>query len=82
MEVLAGVRQNERQIREVLESAFAIIRLRPEIEEEAILLRRQNRLKLPDALILATAHIERRLLMTRNTRDFTPGRFVKIPYEL
>ena len=82
MEVLAGVRQDEGVIRDVLDSTFTIIRLRVEIEEEAVLLRRETRLKLPDALILATAHMEGRVLLTRNTRDFQPGRFVHVPYSL
>jgi len=82
MEVLAGVRQDESVVRDVLDSTFTVIRLRPEIEEEAVVLRRGSKLKLPDALILATAHVERRVLLTRNSRDFRPGRFIKIPYKI
>ena len=36
-------------------------------------MRRERRIKLPDAIILATAEIENRLLITRNTRDFPAG---------
>jgi len=44
---------------------------------------RTNRVKLPDAIIQATAEESGRILITRNTRDFpegTPG--VLIPYTL
>lgn len=59
-----------------------------EIDEETALraasLRRERpRLKLPDALILASAQVRGRVLITRNTRDFPaqmPG--VRVPYRL
>jgi hypothetical protein len=47
------------------------------------MVRRERRLKLPDAIILATAETADRLLITRNTRDFPandPG--IRIPYRL
>jgi hypothetical protein len=59
-----------------------------EIDEETALraasLRRERpRLKLPDALILASAQVRGRVLITRNTRDFPaqmPG--IRVPYRL
>jgi len=59
-----------------------------EIDEETALraasLRRERpRLKSPDALILASAQIRGRVLITRNTRDFPanmPG--IRVPYTL
>lgn len=59
-----------------------------EIDEEIALraaaLRREHpRLKSPDAIILATAQLRGRTLVTRNTKDFaagTPG--IRIPYTL
>jgi predicted nucleic acid-binding protein len=59
-----------------------------EIDEETALraasLRRERpRLKSPDALILASAQVRGRVLITRNTRDFPaqmPG--VRVPYRL
>lgn len=45
--------------------------------------RRTKRVKLPDAIILATAEIAGRELMTRNVKDFPAGiRGVRIPYTL
>ena len=56
-------------------------------QETAVLagaLRRERpRLRSPDAIILATAQLRGRILVTRNTRDFSaemPG--VRIPYTL
>lgn len=40
------------------------------IAEEAGRIRRESRIKLPDALIAATAIVTGRRLMTRNVRDF------------
>ena len=50
----------------------------------ALALRRERpRLKSPDAIILATAQIRGRVLITRNTKDFPaamPG--IRVPYIL
>ena len=59
-----------------------------EIDEETALraasLRRERpRLKSPDAIILASAQVRGRVLITRNTRDFPaamPG--IRVPYTL
>lgn len=59
-----------------------------EIDEDTALraasLRRERpRLKSPDALILASAQVRGRVLITRNTRDFPeqmPG--IRVPYRL
>jgi len=82
IEVVAGLRDDQAELRDLVAKNFSVIALSPEIAEEAALLRRTTRLKLPDAVILATAHSEKRVLLTRNTRDFSEGRFVKIPYTL
>ena len=60
-----------------------MIELDGAIAELAVTLRRQHRIKLPDAVIWATAQVGRRLLVTRNVRDFPkddPG--VREPYAL
>ena len=51
------------------------------IAREAVTLRRAHKMKLPDAIIWATAQTESALLVTRNTRDFPkhePG--IRVPY--
>jgi predicted nucleic acid-binding protein len=65
-------------------AGFGIDELDSEIASRAALLRRERpRLKSPDAIILATAQIRGRILVTRNTRDFPaqlPG--IRVPYIL
>ena len=63
---------------------FAIDEVDEEIGERAASLRRDRpKLKAPDAIILATALVRGRVLVTRNTQDFPaemPG--IRIPYTL
>jgi predicted nucleic acid-binding protein len=83
MEVMAGsTAANEADARSFLLN-FYTLTLGADVAERASLLRRSNRIKLPDAIIQATAEAAGRVLITRNTRDFsagTPG--VRIPYTL
>ena len=59
-----------------------------EIDEETALraasLRRERpRLKSPDAIILASAQVRGRVLITRNTKDFPPQMpGIRVPYRL
>lgn len=52
------------------------------IVEAAAQIRRETRLKLPDAVILATARVLDLPLVTRNTKDFEGRDGVVIPYRL
>ncbi|MGV2496598.1 PIN domain-containing protein [Pelagerythrobacter aerophilus] len=65
-------------------SGFAIDEIDSEISDRAAALRRERKgIRLPDAVILATALVRGRVLVTRNTRDFPaemPG--IRIPYTL
>ena len=64
-------------------STFDIIALDEAIAERAVSLRRNHHIKLPDAIIWATAQVNAMLLVTRNTRDFAvgdPG--IRMPYRL
>jgi predicted nucleic acid-binding protein len=82
IEVVAGLREEEQEMREFLSRNFPVVDLSAGIAQEAATLRRTTRLKLPDAVILATAHASHRVLITRNTRDFSSGPFIRIPYQL
>jgi predicted nucleic acid-binding protein len=84
MEVLVGARETdeERILRDFL-NRFEILPVDEPVAEEAVLLRRTHRIRLPDAIILATARVAGCLLVTRNTRDFPadePG--IRVPYQL
>lgn len=63
---------------------FAIDEIDEETSLRAASLRRERpRLKSPDAIILASAQVRGRVLITRNTRDFPasmPG--IRVPYTL
>jgi len=56
-------------IRRCLEG-FKVVALDDEIADRAVTLRRAHRLKLPDAVIWATAQTAGRLFATRATKDF------------
>jgi len=83
MEVMAGTTPgDEAQVRTFLNS-FRILPVTAEVAEEAVALRRRRKIKLPDAIIQATARVDGRTLLTRNTRDFPAGEpGVSIPYSL
>ena len=65
-------------------SSLSMDELDAEIAARAAILRRDRaRLKTPDAIILATAQLRGRILVTRNTKDFPaamPG--IRVPYTL
>ena len=52
------------------------------VAEQAAEFRRKTGVRVPDALIWATAKCHDRVLLTRNTRDFKTGEFVRVPYRL
>lgn len=83
MEVMVGANDAVAEAtREFLET-FAIVPLEAGAAVRAIELRREHRVKLPDAVIWASADIHSMLLVTRNTKDFpseAPG--VRVPYRL
>lgn len=65
-------------------SGFIVDEFDAEIAAHAAALRRERpKLKLPDAIILASAQLRQRILVTRNTKDFPaemPG--IRVPYTL
>ena len=77
---------NEAMVKDAMAfvSRFGLDEIDDEISRRAAALRRERpRLKSPDAIILATAQIRGRVLITRNTKDFPaemPG--IRVPYIL
>jgi predicted nucleic acid-binding protein len=84
VEVLTGARNGEDQNRvEHLLGYFEMIELDEPVAREAISLRQQHRLRLPDAIIWAAARLGNSLLVTRDSRDFPigdPG--IRVPYQI
>ena len=69
--------------REAIDANFKRIELDEATLVESLNLRRSHRLKLPDALIWASARIHGWQLVTRNTKDFPPEwAGIRLPYTL
>ena len=83
MEILVGCRDDELGAVEPWLSSFPRLELTQAIAREAVACRRSLGLKIPDAIILATARCHRLQLVTRNTRDFPESLGgVQVPYRL
>ncbi|HEE0107772.1 type II toxin-antitoxin system VapC family toxin [Citrobacter freundii] len=82
MEVMVGAKKYRQESRtRVALSAFNIIGVSQDIAERSVRLRQEYGMKLPDAIILATAQIHRLTLVTRNTKDFAEIPGVITPYQ-
>ena len=83
IEVMVGVREDEAQVRNLLETRFEMVPLDLAVAEKSIDLRRSYRLRLPDAIIWATAQVHAAVLVTRDTRDFdATWNGIRVPYQL
>ena len=83
MEVMVGADTDLVESTQRFLDGFEVIALTDEIAHRAVALRRTHRIKLPDAVIWATAQTAGRLLVTRNIKDFPtddPG--IREPYTL
>jgi predicted nucleic acid-binding protein len=83
MEVMVGADQDLEAATRSFLRGFDIVAVDEQVAERAVSLRRSHRIKLPDAVIWATAQVHAMLLVTRNTKDFPdddPG--VRAPYKL
>lgn len=82
-EVLAGEPLEKRDYVRDLIAPFEVVEIDARICLAAADIRFRTRMKLLDALILATAQISGTILITRNTKDFPaemPG--IRVPYSL
>jgi predicted nucleic acid-binding protein len=82
-EVLAGEPLHQRLRLQQLMSPFEIVEIDARVAAAAADVRHRSRMKLLDALILATAQVNGAILITRNTKDFPasmPG--IRVPYTL
>lgn len=83
-EVMIGAESEDEQTKcRGFLAAFTVLPFDQKIAEEAVRIRRGSRIKLPGAIIWASAKANGALLVTRNTKDFpTDDPFVRIPYTL
>ena len=83
MEVMVGATGDVESATHEFLSAFNVIAPDGAIAERAVAIRRDHHVKLPDAIIRATAQAHAMLLVTRNTKDFKTGDpGVRMPYKL
>lgn len=83
MEVMVGTtKDDESSIRRFL-AGFRQVVIDHDVAERAVAIRRTHRLRLPDAIIWASAQREGALLVTRNGKDFPPEEpGIRVPYRL
>jgi predicted nucleic acid-binding protein len=84
IEVMTGAASpREEAILRAFLSNFQYLEMTREVAERAAKIRREKRIKMPDAIILATAEAGGRHLVTRNVKDFPSGtRGVRVPYKV
>ena len=82
MEVMCGAdTEPEKAAAKGLLESMRAVELSSGIAHLAVEARRKHRLKLPDAVIWATADSEGCILVTRNTKDFDKDHpMIRIPY--
>jgi predicted nucleic acid-binding protein len=83
MEILVGAQGDDDNLRDFMDAHFEVISIDLDIAESAVRLRRSHHLRLPDAIIWATAQVRGAVLITRNTKDFNPQwEGVQVPYQV
>jgi predicted nucleic acid-binding protein len=84
IEVMTGPSgQEEEAILRAFLLNFECLPITVAVADRAAVIRREKRLKMPDAIILATAEVAGRKLVTRNVKDFVVGtRGVRVPYKV
>ncbi|MGI4984540.1 MAG: type II toxin-antitoxin system VapC family toxin [Janthinobacterium lividum] len=83
MEILVGTTANDEAATRTWLNAFDVIPLDSRIANEAVRIRQQKRIRLPDAIIWASARTHSLLLVSRNVKNFPenePG--VRVPYSI
>jgi predicted nucleic acid-binding protein len=83
MEVMVGASGELESTTRRFLSGFEVLAVDERVAERAIVLRREYRIKQPDAVIWATAESQAMLLVTRNTKDFPDGDpGIRAPYKV
>lgn len=83
MEVMVGATAETEGIMRGFLSDFVNLPIDEQVADVAVALRKTHKIKLPDAIVWATAQVNRRIFVTRNTKDFShdePG--IRVPYHI
>lgn len=81
MEIQVGTAPHDQALVDGFLAGFVIVFIDTAVSKQAVATRKKRSIKLPDAIIWATAQVGNRILVTRNSKDFPgthPG--VRIPY--
>lgn len=78
-----GIKEDEELLFHEFVNTSTLLELNPKITDRTIVLRKQFAIKLPDAIIAATAMENNLTILTRNTKDFKKvfGLVVLNPHE-
>lgn len=83
MEVMVGALGELAEPTEQFLRRFECINIDESVASEAVQLRQKHKIKLPDAIVWASARVHGYLLVTRNVKDFSPDAVgVRLPYTL
>lgn len=83
MEVMVGATPETIAVIRAFLADFECLSIDDQVAERAVFIRQTKRIKLPDAIVWATAQVNDRLLVTRNTKDFAADEpSVRIPYKI
>jgi predicted nucleic acid-binding protein len=83
MEVLVGTTPETDNATRGFLAGFQSLPIDALVASRSVEIRKSHRIKLPDAIVWASAQVHDRILVTRNTKDFAadePG--VRVPYRL
>ena len=81
MEVMVGAEAAVQAPTKAFLGTFNTLPVDADVADRAVALRRRHRMKLPNAIIWASAQAGNLLLVTRNTKDFPPDDpGVRMPY--
>ena len=83
MEVMVGTMPETEQVTRSFLASFQSLPIDTQVASRSVEIRKTHKIKLPDAIVWATAQVNDRILVTRNTKDFAedePG--VRVPYRL
>jgi len=83
MEVMVGATPETEGIMRSFLNGFANLPVDAQVAAMSVALRKRHKIKLPDAIVWATAQVNKRILVTRNTKDFLPDEpGIRVPYHI
>ena len=81
MEVMIGATEATKAATKAFLESFELLQIDAKVAERAVLIRQTKKVKLPVAIIWASAQVNDRLLVTRSSKDFAADEAgVRVPY--